>query len=129
MLITLVFMLSTNYVYTQEWVSLSAYKKESGNLFLQDGSWLKKDRKSQSDVWKQANIYNLAQVNGNLKYQTISQIRDFYLWFDIQRKKQGHEIEWIGKVIYDDFVNCAVPTTSLQLKTQIACKITKTVNP
>ncbi|MDH3322431.1 MAG: hypothetical protein OEM04_05525, partial [Flavobacteriaceae bacterium] len=43
-----------------------------------------------------ANQYNLQEENGFLKYRTICQRRDFYLWFDQERKKQGHEIKWIG---------------------------------
>ena len=96
MLTILVFILNISLSYSQEWANLRVYQKESGNHSLQDGCWLKKDRKRQSRVWTQANLYNLTQENGNLKYKTISQIRDFYLWFDNQRKKQGHEIKWIG---------------------------------
>lgn len=95
-LITLALLLNTSLAYTQEWKTLKTYQKMTGNSSLIAGHWLKKDRKIQSKVWKQANSYNLAQQDGNLKYKTISQIRDFYLWFDIERKKQGHEIEWIG---------------------------------
>ncbi len=82
--------------FTQEWENLKAYQKVTEKNSLMAGHWLKKDRKRQSEVWKQANSYNFTQESGNLKYKTISQIRDFYLWFDIERKKQGHEIEWIG---------------------------------
>ena len=56
----------------------------------------KKDRKNKTTVWTSANTYNLNIKNGNKKYQTISKIRDFYLWFDKARIKQGHEIKWIG---------------------------------
>ena len=34
--------------------------------------------------------------NGNQKYKSICEIRDFYLWFDAERKKQGHEIKAAG---------------------------------
>lgn len=63
---------------------------------LAEGCWLKKDRKNNTEVWSIANKYNLNLKKGNLKYSTISQKRDFYLWFDETRKKQGHEIKWIG---------------------------------
>ena len=92
----LLILLNTNFVFAQEWKNLRSYKKETGYSSLQDGYWLKKDRKKQKEVWKQANLYNLSAKNGNLKYRTISQIRDFYLWFDFERKKEGHEIVAIG---------------------------------
>ena len=56
----------------------------------------KKDRKKQTGVWKQANTYNLSQNNGDEKYKTIREIRDFYVWFDAERIQKGHEIQWIG---------------------------------
>lgn len=88
----LLILLNTNSALAQEWKNLRSYKKETGYSSLQDGCWLKKDRKKQKEVWEQANLYNLSVKSGNLKYQTISQIRDFYLWFDFERKKEGHEI-------------------------------------
>ena len=93
---TLIIFLNTNFVFPQEWRNLASYQKETGNSTLQDGCWLKNDRNRQNKVWKQANIFNLSKKNGNKKYKTISQIRDFYLWFDIERKKKGHEIKGIG---------------------------------
>jgi hypothetical protein len=92
----LVLLMSINLAYTQEQRNLKLYCKETGNAFLQDGFWLKKDRKRQTEVWKKANLYNLTIENGNTKYKTISQIRDFYYWFDFEREKLGHEIKWIG---------------------------------
>lgn len=92
----LIIFFNTNFVFSQEWRNLTSYQKETDYLTLQDGCWLKKDRKRQNEIWKQANIFNLSKLNGNKKYKTISQIRDFYLWFDFERKKQGHEIKGIG---------------------------------
>jgi hypothetical protein len=92
----LLFLLDTDLIRAQEWKSLKSYQKETGHAFLKEGCWLKKDRKQQNEVWKKANLYNLTTQNGNLKYKTISEIRDFYLWFDIEREKQGHQIKWIG---------------------------------
>ncbi|RLD27472.1 MAG: hypothetical protein DRI54_01035 [Bacteroidetes bacterium] len=89
-------LLNSNFVFSQEWKNYKTYKKETGYSILQDGNWLKKDRKKQKEVWQQANLFNLAEINGNLKYQTTSQIRDFYLWFDAERKRQGHEIVGVG---------------------------------
>lgn len=92
----LILYLNTSLAFSQEWKSLASYKKETGFSSLQDGCWLKKDRRRQNEVWKQANIFNLSRENGNRKYKTIREKRDFYLWFDLERKKQGHEIKWIG---------------------------------
>ncbi len=88
--------MNTSPTFAQEWYNLKSYKKETGNSSLLEGCWLKNDRKKQTTVWKQANRYNLVIENGNKKYQTISQIQAFYLWFDNERKKQGHEIRWAG---------------------------------
>ena len=91
-----IFLLSINLVFAQEQRSLKSYYKETGNSFLQDGCWLKKDRKRQNEEWRKANLYNISIENGNTKYKTICQIRDFYRWFDFEREKSGHEINWIG---------------------------------
>ncbi|MDV7186802.1 hypothetical protein R3X25_05860 [Lutibacter sp. TH_r2] len=85
-----------NGIEAQEWKSLKAYQKETGNTILNGGCWLKNDRKKQTKIWKQANVYNLTLKTGNLKYTSISQIRDFYKWFDTERIKQGHEINGVG---------------------------------
>lgn len=80
----------------QEWKNLNAYQKETGNKSLQEGCWLKSDRTKQSEVWNKANEFNLTQEKGFQKYGSITQIRDFYRWYDIERVKQGNEIKWIG---------------------------------
>ncbi len=85
-----------NLAYAQEWKNLRQYQKETKEAVLLDGCWLKNDRKRQTSVWKNANKYNLAIVNGDRKYKTMTQIRDFYLWFDAERIIHGHEIKWIG---------------------------------
>jgi hypothetical protein len=92
----LIFLLSINFAYAQEQRNLKSYFKETGNSFLEDGYWLKKDRKKQNEVWKKANEYNLSIENGWTRYETISQIRDFYQWFDVEREQLGCEIKWIG---------------------------------
>jgi hypothetical protein len=93
--LTFIILINVNLAFTQEWKSLKSYQKETGNTVLFDGCWLKKDRKRQTEVWKRANKYNLNIENGNKKYKSISQMRDFYFWFDEEIKKQGHEINWI----------------------------------
>ena len=96
-LVIIVFLLLNNQVaFSQEWKNLRDYKKTTGQNFLQNGSWLKKDRNRNTETWKQANKYNLSIDDGNLKYKTIRQVRDFYLWFDAEREKLGHEINGVG---------------------------------
>lgn len=97
--IFLVFLLCTLKVqvaFAQEWKNLKTYREETGISVLTDGCWLEKDRKQENEVWQRANEFNLSIENGHKKYTTITQIRDFYRWFDEKRKQQGHEIQWIG---------------------------------
>lgn len=95
-LITLLFSGQGFRLSAQEYKTLHAYQKETGNKGLQPGCWLKKDRKDHTKVFHDANVYNLTQENGSTKYKTLTEMCDFYLWFDRERKKQGHEIKWIG---------------------------------
>ncbi len=96
LILIILFLLNIQVAFSQEWKNLKNYKKTTGMNDLQNGCWLKKDRKRNTGIWKQANKYNLSIDNGNLKYKTISQARDFYLWFDNERKKLGHEINAVG---------------------------------
>ncbi len=80
----------------QEWKSIRRYKKETGFSQLQEGCWLKKDRKKDTRVWNEANIFNLTDSKGVEKYKTLIERRDFYVWFDKYRLAAGHEAEWIG---------------------------------
>ena len=91
-----IFLFHLTLIHSQEWKNIKTYKKETGNTILIEGSWLKKDRKNQTKTWQNANQFNLQEQTSNLKYKTISEKRDFYLWFDQVRKKQGHEVKWIG---------------------------------
>ena len=93
---SLLLLLNSNFVFAQEWKNLRSYKKETQKVILSDGCWLKKDRKRRTSTWKKANQYNLTLKDGNSKYETISQIRDFYGWFDRERIELGHEMQWIG---------------------------------
>jgi len=94
--IIIFFLLNTQVAFSQEWKNLKDYKNTTGQNVLQNGCWLKRDRNRNTETWKQANKYNLSIDNGNLKYKTIRQIRDFYIWFDEERKKLGHEIIAVG---------------------------------
>lgn len=95
-IVALLILVNLTFSYAQEWGNKRLYQKETGNTFMQSGCWLKKDRKRKTETWKNANTYNLSIKNGNEKYKSISQIRDFYVWFDETRKKKGHDIKWIG---------------------------------
>lgn len=95
-LFALFILISANPARGQEWKNLKSYHKETGNSTLCDGCWLKKDRKKKTETWKLANKFNLKTENGYLKYKSIGEIRDFYLWFDRQAEQQGHEIHWFG---------------------------------
>ncbi|MDP3313211.1 hypothetical protein [Lutibacter sp.] len=88
--------LNFSFVFSQEWKNLKTYQNETNKIILDQGCWLKKDRINNSTIWNRANQFNLSQENGFLKYSTVSQIRDFYVWFDNERLKQGHDIKWIG---------------------------------
>ena len=105
--IIIFFLLNTQVAFSQEWKNLKDYKNTTGQNILKNGYWLKRDRNRNTETWKQANKYNLSIDNGNLKYKTIRQIRDFYLWFDEERKKLGHEINSVGvaAVVAEQFSN------------------------
>ncbi len=94
--ITFLLLLNSSFVCAQEWKNLRSFRKETKELTLSEGCWLKKDRKRRTSTWGKANQYNLTLKDGNSKYKTISQIRDFYVWFDKERIELGHEIQWIG---------------------------------
>lgn len=83
-------------LFALEWKNIKTYKKETGLEELQNGCWLKKDRIKNTEVWKNANVFNLQDSLGFQKYQSVSKIRDFYIWFDTLRKEKGNEIEWVG---------------------------------
>lgn len=95
-LIILSIQLNSKNALAQEWKNLKTYQNATKKLLPAEGNWLKKDRKRDTKVWQNACSYNLGLENGNEKYESISQIRDFYNFFDQERKKQGHEIKWMG---------------------------------
>ncbi|MBP6758055.1 MAG: hypothetical protein KA133_02275 [Flavobacterium sp.] len=95
-LTVVLFLFNLNILLAQEWRNYHTYKRQTGYSTLKEGCWLKRDRKKQTIIWQQANVFNLHSSTGYLPYKSIRQISDFYNWFDIERKKQGHEILWIG---------------------------------
>lgn len=99
----------------QEYKNIDEYRSKTGNDTLTEGVWLEKDRKRNTDVWQKANAFNLQLPEGNLRYKTIAQIRDFYEWFDSERIKKGHQIEWIG-------IAANVASQLSILDNQVVCK-------
>lgn len=95
-LLVLISLLHITSALSQEWKNLRAYKKETGFSALQNGCWLKKDRKRNLSVWQEANYFNLGVPNGNEKYKSIRQIRDFYTFFNEVRMQKGYNIKWLG---------------------------------
>ena len=75
---------------------MKKYKRETGAKELQPGFWLTKDRKKNTAVWNKANTYNLKSYKGYKKYKSVSERRDFYLWFDQARRLKGKSVEWAG---------------------------------
>lgn len=96
LLITILLLFNDAFSFSQEWKNLNEYKKRTGQILLPPGNWCKKDRKRTTEVWNLANNYNLSVDTAYLKYKTIREKRDFYRWFDEERKKRGHEITIIG---------------------------------
>ncbi len=60
------------------------------------GDWLRSDRIENSNVWKNANEHNLQHQEGYNEYNSISQRRDFYQWFQTTTEQQGSETKWAG---------------------------------
>ena len=87
---------SVHFIYGQEYNSIRHLKKETNLSEFKNGYWLKKDRKKSTKQWHSANVFNLKVDQGYLKYRTISEIRDFYSWIDIEIKKKGHTVKGIG---------------------------------
>ncbi|PCH75914.1 MAG: hypothetical protein COB98_07715 [Flavobacteriaceae bacterium] len=80
----------------QEFRSIKHYRKVTGERVLKEGAWLKKDRNRNRKTWKTANSFNLNSPKGFEKYQSVSQIRDFYAWFDAERIDQGRLFKSAG---------------------------------
>ena len=60
------------------------------------GDWLKSDRTENTDLWKNANVFNLKQEKGFEEYTSISQRTDFYQWFQTTTEQQGSNTKWAG---------------------------------
>lgn len=80
----------------KEYESMKAFRKATGNKKLGSGDWLTKDRKSNTDVWKNANAHNLQQSKGHEEYVNIEQRAAFYGWFQQTSEAKGSETKWAG---------------------------------
>lgn len=80
-------------IVSKEYKSLKAFQKETGLSNLLASDWLTSDRRKVTDVWKQANHYNLENLQPQ-EYVTIAQRRDFYEWFYKSVETKGHEVVW-----------------------------------
>nr|WP_294931141.1 RHS repeat-associated core domain-containing protein [uncultured Flavobacterium sp.] len=67
------------------------YKGEMGK-----GDWRVDDRINGSDVWKNANSYNLQQEKGYNEYTSIEQRTEFYKWFQNSTESKGYDTKWAG---------------------------------
>ena len=77
----------------KEWRSLRYYQKTTKLHLLSASDWLKKDRKRNTNVWQNANRYNLKN-NLPEDYTTIKQRRDFYAWYYFEITNAGHQVVW-----------------------------------
>ena len=60
------------------------------------GDWKVDDRINGSDVWKNANSYNLQQEKGYNEYSSIEQRTEFYKWFQNSTESRGYDTKWAG---------------------------------
>ncbi|MFV0572921.1 MAG: Insecticidal toxin complex protein [Xanthomarina gelatinilytica] len=91
--VVIIFMLVLHSVQAKEWKNLKTYQSQTGNRELQASDWLRKDRKNNSLVWQQANVYNLKH-NLSSEYQTIKQRTDFYLWLNKALNEKNMDVVW-----------------------------------
>ena len=92
--IVLFFIICTSFsISAKEWKSLKFYRTTTTKRYLSASDWLTSDRKKNTIVWHNANMYNL-QNNLPKEYLTVKERRDFYVWFNAKIKKQGHEVVW-----------------------------------
>lgn len=91
--VCILFFCICSFCYSKEWCSLKSFQKETGLLELTNSDWLKSDRKQKTQVWENANVFNL---NNQLSsdYETIVQRRDFYEWYYESMEEKGHEVVW-----------------------------------
>jgi len=67
----------TTVSFSKEYKNINAYQKLTDKLQLESSDWFCSDRKNNTAVWQQANLYNL-QNNLPLEYQSLKERTDFY---------------------------------------------------
>jgi len=62
------------------------------------GDWRESDRLNNTQVWKNANMYN---TKNNIKnqYEPFSQVLAYYKWVQSESDKIGHEVKWMSGAI------------------------------
>ena len=83
----------------KEWKSKRVYQNETNQTELLPSDWLKSDRLHNTDIWQNANSYNLIH-NQPLEYLNIKQRRDFYKWLNNNLQQKGHEVLWVAMASY-----------------------------
>ncbi|OBX21250.1 hypothetical protein BAA08_13460 [Bizionia sp. APA-3] len=79
--------------YASEWTCLKIYQQETGQQALSEKDWLTSDRRRNSQVWQQANTFNLENQLPS-EYSTIRQQRDFYEWYYTAISEKEHDVVW-----------------------------------
>ena len=92
-LILIVALNISNLCYSKEYKSLNDFQKQTGLTELTASDWLKSDRKRHTQVWHEANIYNLNNQQP-FEYTTIVQRRDFYEWLYHCLEEKNSEVVW-----------------------------------
>lgn len=80
-------------LHAKEWSSLTVYQKQTGRTELVSSDWLTSDRKKDTRVWHNANVYNLENQLPE-EYQSIAERRDFYEWYYKRMETKGHQVVW-----------------------------------
>ncbi len=81
------------HVMAKEWNCLKTFQKDTNETTLPPQDWLKSDRTHNTEVWMNANLYNLTN-NKPEEYRTIKQRKDFFAWLSSELKSKGHEVVW-----------------------------------
>lgn len=98
-IIIFVFFVFNNSVSAKEWRNLEAYQKITQKQNLSPSDWLKSDRLKNTQVWQQANQYNLTH-NLPDEYTKIKERKDFYKWLYKELDNKGHEVVWVKMAHY-----------------------------
>jgi len=95
-LLLLFCLLTVNICEAREWKNKTELKRTTGQDDLPNGDWLRKDRKKNTDIWSDANRYNMSSNQGDVCYTSFAQKRDFYYWLDTELQNRGSDVRWPG---------------------------------